>query len=107
MALLLPAHMAVGNTQQEKPSRKAQVIGAGDRHNRRVACLRRVNLSFLTLLSSGNHAPGQSVVWTGSLGARQRVLGVAINWRAGYFLHVDVMKILVACAGRTDLVNSR
>jgi len=33
--------------------------------------------------SAGNHAPGQSVTWTGTLAARQKALGVTFNWAYG------------------------
>jgi len=33
--------------------------------------------------SAGRHAPGQSITWTGKLGARRKVLGVNLNWAYG------------------------
>lgn len=33
--------------------------------------------------SSGEHSPGQSVSWTGTLGSRYKALGVKINWAYG------------------------
>lgn len=33
--------------------------------------------------SSGKHMPGQHVVWTGTVNARQQALGVTINWAYG------------------------
>merc|ERR1719188_961874 len=30
--------------------------------------------------SAGGHAPGSIVTWTGSLGARQKAIGVKLNW---------------------------
>ena len=35
------------------------------------------------LRSSGNHAPGQLVTWTGELSARREAVGVRFHWSVG------------------------
>ena len=56
-------------------------------------CRRALRFSFeasaswaracLVLCSSGNHAPGQLVTWTGELGARREAVGVRLHWSVG------------------------
>ena len=110
MALLLPAHMPMGHSQPEKPSLKAPGTGAGGSEH--GACMRLGSeAARFSACSAGNHAPGQTVTWTGTLAARQRVLGVTLNWCA---LHAPAwgsvqVGIVSRCihSGRTGPANSR
>ena len=82
MVLRLPAHMPAGTLQPRKPHRRVRDIGAGGSPACTVPSM--LALGSMTnrsrACSAGNHAPGQSVTWTGSLGARQKVVGLTLNW---------------------------
>ena len=94
MARLLLAHRPAGTLQPRKSCRRVRGIGAGVTMRIPFRILVQCEAQSC-VCSTGKRAPGQIVVWTGTLVARQKVVGVTLNWCVAHVFVQSCCKIAV------------